>query len=206
VTDDEDLAAVKHALAAMNSTLPPIHEMVETVASWIDLVADRLTSEYAHEKLQAYWAAEIGRGALSAMGVIEAAERGNGDADRAIRMVIADAIHGNRYDGLPPEVRGYHLKVLLRDEPGNSQAGRSYNDSYSRDLTISMLIACVVVHWWPLLKATRNPASKKPSAATVITLALKKRGVTLTEKRVNTIYGDFAKIVPRLYSANPTIS
>jgi hypothetical protein len=52
---------------------------------------------------------------------------------------------------------------------------------------------------------TRNPTSKKPSAASLVTLALNRKGFSIGERQVNKISCDVDRIAAKLSATIPRI-
>ena len=171
-----------------------IDAMVETVAHWVDLVAAALTSEVGHLRLRNDIRELLRQGTIETLKVIAAAEQGHQDADLALRELGAEML--DRGEMPNATLRGYLVKALVM-APVTFPPGRNIADTWVRDIGISVLVALAMVRW-AHLKATRNPASKRPSASAIVALALTKRGHPMSEWQVGRIYGDHNKIAGRL--------
>ena len=73
-----------------------------------------------------------------------------------------------------------------------------------RDIGIAVMVAMVRMHW-PYLTVTRNRATKRPSASTIVALALRKHGYSLTEWQVERVSGDHNKLAGRLSASMESI-
>ena len=99
-------------------------------------------------------------------------------------------------------LRAYVQEALVR-APVSYPAGRNLADTWMRDVGIAVMVALAVERWRPHLSATRNRASKRPSACCVVAAALTKRGYPLGERRVERIFGDHNKLAARLSATIP---
>ena len=187
------------------SKLPvvPVDEeaAVTTIAGWIDRVAERLTSESARQVLRNHIRDRLLRQeAIPRMQVIAAAEAGNRDADLVLREFAIEYL--SRGEAMPTEIANYVQRALLKPPVADSP-GRNIADTFQRDILICVLVDLAALQWE--LRATRNPASKKASAAYLVAIALKRRGIPLGEARVNKIHHSFDAIVRNLSASIPPI-
>ncbi len=185
------------------TTLPALIDdeevMVDTVVHWIDLVAQVLTSEAGHRRLQYDIRERLRLGTLETVKVIAAAEAGHQDADLALRQFGAQML--DRGEMPDAALRGYLVKALLI-APVTYPAGRNIADTWLRDIGIAVLVDLTIVHW-PFLKPTRNRASRRPSASTIVSRALEKRGYTIGEWQVERVFSDHHKLAERLSASIP---
>ena len=94
-------------------------------------------------------------------------------------------------------LRSYLVKALVT-APVSYPPGRNIADTWVRDIGIAVMVSMVMAHW-PYLKATRNRAAKRPSASTIVALALRKRGhIRITEWHVERIHGNHNRLAGRL--------
>jgi len=187
----------------MKTQLPALIDgeevMVDVAVHWINLVAKILTSEAGHRRLQNDIRERLRSGTIETVKVIAAAEAGHQDADLALRESGAEMLDGGEMPNAA--LRGYLVKALLI-APVTYPAGRNIADTWTRDIGIAVLVGLVIMHW-PYLKATRNRASKRPSASTIVSRALYKRGHMIGEWQVERIFRDHHKLAERLSASIP---
>ena len=82
-----------------------------------------------------------------------------------------------------------------------SDVSTNVADLYVRDAAIAIMVGMAVLNW--RLKPTRNRASTRPSASTVMEAALRQRSVNITEWQVERIYQDHLKLAERLSATIP---
>jgi hypothetical protein len=174
-------------------------EMVETIAGWIDRLADKLSSEAGRNRLRDAIRASIGQGTLPTLRVIAAAHAGFSDADIALREMIAEKL--DRREELPTSLQAYAQEALFHGPVPNGP-GRHLTDTYIRDIGIAVLVV-TATSYWPSLPATRNRASKHPSACQLVSEALGRRGFNIGERRVEKISGEIHQMAGRLSALIP---
>jgi hypothetical protein len=169
-------------------------EAIAVVEHWVDVLQDKLTTEASRSHLRAYIREQIQKGAIPTIRVIEAADHGEPDCDRALRELIIEMV--NR-DELPPVLlRAYMAKALLRC-PASYPRGSYFLDTWHRDIGIAVLVLFTAQIWG--LEINRNVASTDwPSACSVVAHALTNRGHKISEKTVGTIYRERNKIAEKL--------
>src|SRR6266511_3346694 len=128
-------------------------DMVDTVGHWVELVGEAMTAEAARTTLRNYIRGMLRRGTIPTMRVIAAAEAGHQDADMALREVAAEYID---------------RRVVMPTV--SYPPGRNLADTWLRDVCVAVLVHLVVERWH--LRATRNRASERHSACSVVALAL----------------------------------
>jgi hypothetical protein len=175
-------------------------EAVDIICGWIDKVAERLTSEKGRRVLRDYIRDRVRQGTLPTMQVIASAKAGNDDADIALRELVVEML--DRGEMPPAALRAYAQEALIR-APVPSLRGRSLADTWMRDAGFVILIALAAQCWQ--LPPTRNRASKKPSAAYLVEVALNRKGFNITEARLNKIYGSRDQLADRLSASIPPI-
>jgi hypothetical protein len=181
------------------ANLPDEGTLVDRVTHWIDLVAVALKSETSRLRLQHEIRARLQAGDEQVtIQVIGAARAGHQDADQALRDHIREKIHNNEVSLLPPLLVAYMQEALYRP-PAVYPAGRNLANTWLRDLTIAVLVSMALLHW-PSLPVTRNRASKskRPSACSVVSMALSRRGHPMGERQVERIRRDHNKLAARL--------
>lgn len=125
---------------------------------------------------------EDSTGLFEARSIIEAAKRGDGFARRALHNKLIEEIR----DDLPPlmEYKKYLIWLLQETRQGKPGKGRRPRLNYARDLWIRMAVADAMTHGFLL---TRNRASTKPSAASLVAEALCEFGIHMTEANIELI-------------------
>ena len=171
-----------------------IDTMVDTVAHWVDHVGAVLTSDAGHLLLRNQIRKMLREGAIETLKVVTAAEQGHQDADFALRELGAEML--DRGEMPNATLRSYLVKALVT-APVHYPPGRNIADTWVRDIGIAVMVAMVKMHW-PYLTVTRNRATKRPSASTIVALALRKHGHSLTEWQVERVFGDHNKLAGRL--------
>jgi len=166
--------------------------MVETVAHWFDLAAELLSTENSRRYTQAQLKRLIRQGAIEAARVIAWANDGWADADIALRQPCSEMI--DRGEELPKTLGGYSVTALNRAPVARRKGGDAV-DNWLRDQSITVLVSVAVERWYPL-PPTRNRASKKPSACSVVSQALIKRRINIGERRVEKIFKEYADLLP----------
>jgi hypothetical protein len=180
-------------------------EADDLIIRWIDLVADMLTSKDGRRTLQQGFFNALHAGTLSTAHVIAAAENGVLEAHLALRQYAAEFIDQGREPELSAQVRAYVVKSLLRPIV-NRGRGREVADNWRRDLGIAILVDLAAVRW--NVPHTRSHHSKNPgrlSAAYLVSRALVRRHINVSERRVGNIFGDRDKIAGKLSSLIPPI-
>jgi len=166
--------------------------MVETVAHWFDLAVELLSTENSRRYMQAQLKRLIRQGTIEAARVIAWANDGWADADIALRHLCGEMI--DRGEELPKTLGGYSVTALNRAPVARRKGGDAV-DNWLRDQCITVLVSVAVERWYPL-PPTRNRASKKPSACSVVSRALGKRRISIGERRVETIFKEYADLLP----------
>jgi hypothetical protein len=173
-------------------------DMVGTVAHWVDLVGEALTAEAARLTLRKHIRERLRQGTIPTMQVIAAAEAGHQDADLALRELAAEYI--DRREEMPTALAN-HVQRALVQPPVTYPPGRNLADTWLRDICIAVLVRLAVERW--NLPATRNRASKRPSACYIVSLAL--RRFNIAERRVEKIFGNHGQIARKLSASIPPI-
>jgi hypothetical protein len=179
------------------ATLPTINEdeAVAVIDRWIDRVAEWLTSEQGRQAMREQIRSLLRSGAIGPMTVIEHARLGHADSDQALREHFIELTDAGEKPGAA--LTAYCNEFLLRG-PVRYPRGRNPVDTWTRDIVIFVLVDAAVTHYRPNLSATRNPASKRPSACDLVAQALAKRGHKISERRVKRIWEDGVSLRARL--------
>jgi hypothetical protein len=162
-------------------------EAVDIIVGWIDVVTDRLKSEHGRQVLRASMAQKLKAGAISRMRVIAAAKAGDQDAEAVLRELIVEII--SRKAEMPTELEEYNMWIMAGFSPVNS-GGRDVGNYWHRDIGIAVL-AGLAQQQWPSEPKTRSHHSKRNdrglSICLLISRALGRRGINLTERGVETV-------------------
>ena len=167
--------------------------MIDTVAHWFDLAHELLQKESSHRYMQARLKALIRQGTIPTVKVIGWANDGVADAEIALLQVAGEMI--DRGEQLPATIAGYAVQHLGKP-PAPRRKGRDVVDNWLRDQAIAIVVAKAVEQWHPDLPMSRNKASRWPSACSVVSAALIRRRINLTEKRVEQIFYQLADLLP----------
>ena len=175
-------------------------EVIDTVTHWTDRVSALLTTEAARTVLRNHIREMVRAGTLPTMKVIAAARAGHQDADVALRELITETI--DRKEDLPTALAAYAQEALFRG-PTAYPPGRNIADTWLRDIGIAVLV-CLAAETWQL-RPTRNRASKRPSACSVVSTALGRHGHNIGERQVERIFGSLGGLACRLSATIPAI-
>ena len=170
-----------------------IDTMVDTVAHWVDHVGAVLTSDAGHLVLRNQMRRMLREGTLETLKVVTAAEQGHQDADLALRELGAEML--DRGEMPNATLRSYLVKALVNGT--GPLPALTKHCRHGRDIGIAIMVALVMMPW-PHLRVTRNRATKRPSASTIVALARRKHGHSLTEWQVERVSGDHNKLAGRL--------
>jgi hypothetical protein len=167
--------------------------MVETVAHWFDLATELLSTENSRRYMQALLKRLMRQGTLDTARVITWANAGSADADIALRELCGEM--WDRGETPPATLNGYGVVALKQPQVARRRGGDDV-DNWLRDQSITVIVSRAVECWYPHLPLTRNRASKKPSACSVVSQALIKRRINIGERRVEKIYSEYADFLP----------
>jgi hypothetical protein len=169
-------------------TLPvPVDEaaMVDAVSDWIGVIEDKVTTAASREWLESTLRDFLRQGLIETLKVIEAAEAGDEIAHAALCRVCAEML--DRGEMPPAALRAYGERALVRG-PVTRSSGRSEHDNWRRDIGIACLVYLAKERFG--LSYTRNREQRRrrqPSACSIVALALGRRRINVTEKRVENI-------------------
>jgi hypothetical protein len=161
--------------------------MVAAVNDWIAVVEQKMTATASREWLEATLRDFLHQGLIETLKVIESAEAGDEIAHAALCRVCAEML--DRGEIPPAALRVYAEKALLSG-PVTRSAGRSEHDNWRRDIGIACLVYLAMKRFG--LRPTRNREQRRrqqSSASSVVALALGRRRINITEKRVENIWG-----------------
>ena len=156
------------------------------VAKWIDSkierIASLLTSEASRRILVDHTRDFFRHNVIDRLRLIQAAEVGHEDIDSALRQLVAEYI--SRREEMPTELAAFAQRAMLRP-PSRYPAGANVANTWVRDVGIAVVVK-VAVEIWQIPK-TRNRASKRPSACSLMSEALVRHGHNLGERQVERI-------------------
>jgi hypothetical protein len=176
-------------------------EAVDTIAHWIDLVAQLLTAEVSRLVLRKHIRERLlQQEAVPMMQVVAAAEAGHQDADLALRELAAEYV--SRREEMPAELANYVQRALLQPAMTYPR-GRNIADTWLRDVGIAVLVALAVDRWH--LRVTRNEATRRPSACFLVAAALHRRGYKIGERQVERIVRAHSRLAQRLSASIPPV-
>jgi hypothetical protein len=124
-------------------------------------------------------------GLFEARAVIEAAKKGDRFARRALHNKLIDEI-GDDFP-IMEEYKKYLIWLLHDTREGKHRRGRHPKLNHARDKWICKAVSVAMNHGFRL---TRNRASDKPSAASLVADALTEFGIHMTEANVELIAKD----------------
>src|SRR5262245_18902374 len=94
-------------------------EMVELAEKWVDAIAEKMTEEAAHLRLQDYIRDMLRQETLPTMAIVNSARSGNRDADLALRKRAAEAIDHDEI--MSAQLKTFAIETLLNgDRPWTS--------------------------------------------------------------------------------------
>jgi hypothetical protein len=178
-------------------------DIIEIMCEAIDLTRDHITSEASWQRLeQFFYEALLGHRTLSAAVVLAWADAGHPAADRAVRRYGAEVLDQHREGELLAQVRGQLVKILLRPFVPFPQ-GRHVVANMMRDLWLPWFMkrAAEALR----LPVTRSRSTAAPSLAYFLSKALRKRGIALSEARLNKLYWGRAKLAAELEASMPPV-
>jgi hypothetical protein len=158
---------------------------INALVDVIDLFQHKLNSEEGRRVLRASIIEKFGIGAGARMQIIAAAERGDQDADWALRWLQVEYI--SRRQEMPTEFAAWAQRAALR-APLSSPPGRNIGDIWVRDLFIDNLVKWTMREFG--VPRSRGRVSKNPdrlSANYLVSVALGRRGVNVNERGLEKI-------------------
>ena len=178
-------------------------QVVDVICTEIDNACERLTSEASWDVLaEFFYEALLGRHTLAAAVVLAWADAGHPAADRAVRRFGAEMLDQYREGELLAQVRGHLVKILARPFVPFPR-GRHVVQNLMRDIWLPMVVQRVAEGTG--LPPTRSASAVQPSAAYLVSLAMKKKGVKLKERQINRLYWDRHKVAAALESSMPPV-
>jgi hypothetical protein len=172
-----------------------LHEadMINAIAHWADLVTELLQTEASHLYMQNRLMALVRRGTIPTVKVIGWANDGATDAHIALLQVAAEMM--DRGEQLPATLAGYAIQHLGKPTRPRRK-GRDAADNWLRNQIVAVLVALAVERWHPHLPTSRNRSSRRPSACSLVSAALIRRRINVSERRVEKIFQVFAELMP----------
>jgi hypothetical protein len=167
-------------------------EMVKTIAHWLDLADVMLRTENSRRLMLSHLKQLIRQGTIPALRVISWANSGHEVADIALREIAAEML--DRGEDPPATIR-YYAAHALTTAPVKRGKGKDAVANWLRDTCIAIVVSVAVERWHPYLPLTRNRASKKPSACSLVSAALGLRRINVSERRVEKIHSEHAHLL-----------
>jgi hypothetical protein len=166
-------------------------EIIATLEQWYPRIADKLTSEFAHETMRDNMLRQLERGAAASLPVayiVAMADAQHPPADHALRIYIHAAVDADRFNDLPLQVRAYAQRALTRPPlpPGYSSNQAQVVNDRTRDIGIAFLIDQIVLRWPHVPKLYSSQT--RHSAAWLLALVFTRHGIKLAEQQVRRIY------------------
>jgi len=178
-------------------------KVVDIICAQIDIVRDRLTSDAGRQALQRGLYDLLHRGALPVATVLAWAHAGHPAADAAVRRYAYELYHARQQ--IPPEVEAYAWGKVIEPIIPKYPAGHVETvDTWQRDIGIAVLVKLCAAGTG--LSETRSRTTATPSAAFLVSKALKRRGHRLKEQAVNRICWAHEMLAARLEAVMPPLS
>jgi hypothetical protein len=178
--------------------------IVDLICEAIDVLRDHITTEASWRRLeQHFYEALLGRRTLSAAVVLAWADAGHPAADRAVRRYGAEVLDQHREGELLAQVRAQLIKILLRPFVPFPQ-GRHVVANMMRDIWLPALVMKAAEALQ--LPSTSSAATAAPSAAYFVARALRKRGIKLSERRLNRVVWQRDRLAMELEASMPPLA
>jgi hypothetical protein len=167
-------------------------EIIATLdEQWYPRLAEKMTSEAAHEAVRDDMLRQLERGegaSLPVAYIIAMADANHPPADHALRIHIHAAIDADRFNALPVQIRAYAQRALTRSPlpigyPSNRP--QVVND-YTRNAAIHLCIDQIVARWPGVPKFYSSHT--RHSAAWLLALVFTRHGIKLNEQQVRRLY------------------
>jgi hypothetical protein len=169
-------------------------EAVDAVAHWFDLTDAMLRTENSRLVMRAYLKRLIRQGTIPTLRVIGWANSGSEEADKALREIAAEMLDAG--ESPPANIRYYAASALIQPSQVKRGKGNDAAENWLRDQCIAVIVSAAIERWYPYLPVSRNRASRKPSACSVVSAALVRRGINIGTRRVEKIYKEYADLLP----------
>jgi hypothetical protein len=188
-------------------TAAETEEAIEIVRHWIvDLFAELMTPEGNHKLIRETIKSGLGQGRTEFSNAVDAARAGDVYADHALRELGAEMLYGG--EELPQELKLYLAEALLQS-PLPYPRGRNDLANKGRDSVLATCVQMAMDRWG--LKHSRNDATVRPSASTLVATAFNRSGYAprheITERQVERIYienqKDARKLAAKMSATNP---
>jgi hypothetical protein len=139
-------------------------------------------SERVCRLMLAQWAL---RDAANLMDAVQFARAGFELWEDVLRNLLLEYKNQNRTEQMPTYLRAYDME-LTRGASYSRRSGRHRADQLLRNLVLAVIIAMVIERFE--LRPTRNIASSRPSACSVVARALELEGMAMSEPAVVQIW------------------
>jgi hypothetical protein len=177
--------------------------IVEIICELIDLARDHITTEASWARLVEFFYQQLlHEKVLPAAVIVAWAEAGHPAAHRAIRRFGREMKERSRFDDMLVSVRAYVIKT--DDQPFVPfPRGRHLVANMMRDIWLPALMQRAAdALGFP---ATRSATATTPSIAHFVHLAMKKKGIKLSERQLNRIHWNRNKLAAELEASMPLI-
>ena len=166
-------------------------DIIATLERWYPRIADKLTSEFAHDTMRDDMLRQLERGAGASLPlayIVAMADAEHPPADHALRVHIHAAVDADQFNDLPLQVRAYAQRALTRSPlpPGYPSNRAQVVNDRTRDIGIWILIDQIVLRWPHVPKLYSSHT--RHSAAWLLALVFTRHGIKLAEQQVRRIY------------------
>jgi hypothetical protein len=168
------------------TTLPATIDFMQyEVECAVELVEQKLRDRTANERFKTKLREELRKGFADRVAVIESAERGDEIADAALWAEYQELADTNI--PVPATLTSYILRAARR-KPHRKRGSHKWWTNVQRDIGILALVALTSERF--NLAPTRNSTSEGPCGASLVAIALKRRGFKISEKRIANIWAE----------------
>jgi len=158
-----------------------MERMITAAAEGYAVIRKGMTADYSLEWLETALKDVLRKGLIEQLKVIDAADRGDEIAHRALVCVFAEM------PTPPAQLKAYVERAALYGK--GRKAGRNPYSNWRRDIGLVVLIYCVAKQFD--LNPTRQLESRHPlppSGASVVRAMLYREGAGISEKRLNNLW------------------
>jgi hypothetical protein len=166
-------------------------EMVDIVSQWVEVVLNKMSAEDPREWLEATLRDFLQRDLIDRLKVIASADAGDEIADAALGYVFHSMMA--RGEKPPASMVAYEARARLRGPNKRSVGRNAWYDNWRRDIGIAVLVFLTIERFE--LNPTRHQPPKpkaRPSACSIVTVALGRVRINVEERRVQNIWGGLA--------------
>ena len=167
-------------------TAQEMDEAVDTIARWISRVPDfknQTSTDASRVEMTIAFHEALRTGQNRLEDAVAAAHEGDPWADRALRHIARELMLAD--EELPDCLRLFVAESLLTEPPAFPPGQHAYN-SRNLNKAIKVLVAETVTRWD--VSPTRNVATERACACSLVSKALKRCGIHMTERQVKRAY------------------